>query len=137
MPSSGTVTSQQQFRGVTPYLYYPDADEALRWLASVFGFGPSARWVDEAGAVQEAEIAVGDQKIAIGAREPGVHEGSGQLLIVHLDDVDTYHQRVAAALGEHLAAPQDQPYGPRTFDVTDPWGYRWHFWQGEVIAPNG
>jgi uncharacterized glyoxalase superfamily protein PhnB len=136
LPASDTVTCQQ-FRGLTPYLYYADADKALQWLTSVLGFGPSAQWVDETGAVQEAEIAVGDQKIAIGARAPGADEGPGQLLIIHLDDVDAYHLHVAAALGEELAPPQDQPYGPRTFDITDPWGYRWHFWQGKIIAPNG
>lgn len=119
-------------------MYDADADNVLQLLTSVLGFGPAARRVDGMGAVQEAEIAVGDQKIAIGAHAPAADEGPGRrLLIVHLDDVDAYHQRVVAALGVGPAPPQEQPYGPRTFDVTDPWGYRWHFWQGEVIAHNG
>jgi uncharacterized glyoxalase superfamily protein PhnB len=38
------------------------------------------------------------------------------------------HARVLAA-GVDAPPPEQQPYGPRTFTVTDPWGYHWDFWQ--------
>jgi uncharacterized glyoxalase superfamily protein PhnB len=33
------------------------------------------------------------------------------------------------AAGVEVLPPQDMPYGPRTFTVTDPGGYRWLFWE--------
>lgn len=138
--SSPHSTPATGFRGVTPYLYYSEADDALAWLNRVLGFGPAARWTDATGTLREAEIAVGDQRIAIGARAPGPDEGRGQTLIVHVDDVDALYRYASAALAsddERIEPPQDQPYGPRSFDITDPWGYRWYFWQGETIPPNG
>ena len=138
--SSPDNTAGTSFRGVTPYLYYSEADDALAWLTRVLGFGPAARWTDDSGTLLEAEIAVGDQPIAIGARAPGPNEGGGQTLIVHVDDVDAHYRDVTTALSsddQHIEPPQDQPYGPRSFHITDPWGYRWYFWQGQTIPPNG
>jgi uncharacterized glyoxalase superfamily protein PhnB len=50
------------------------------------------------------------------------------LLIVHLDDIDAHYQCPAVA-GVDASPPEDKPYGPRAYSVTDPWGYRWAFWQ--------
>lgn len=137
-PVEATMTDQSRakFLGVTPYLYYPDAAAALDWLARVFGFGESLRYVDDDGTVVEGEIAVGDARIMMAGRGPGPDEGHGQLLIVHVDDVDAHHAAVLAA-GVDAPAPEDQPYGPRTYQVTDPWGYRWVFWQQMHEFPDG
>jgi uncharacterized glyoxalase superfamily protein PhnB len=62
--------------------------------------------------------------------------GRRTLLIVHVDDVDAQHARVTEATGAELEAPMDQPYGPCTFTVTDPWGYAWCFWQGQATPPD-
>jgi hypothetical protein len=33
----------------------------------------------------------------------------------------------------YLAYPaRNEPYGPRTLHVPDPWGYMWVFWQGRA-----
>jgi uncharacterized glyoxalase superfamily protein PhnB len=56
------------------------------------------------------------------------------LLIVHVTDIDAQYRRIAAAAGE-LDPPKDEPYGPRSCHITDPWGYRWYFWQGEAVYP--
>ena len=116
------------FLGVSPYLYYEDANAALDWLQRVFGFGESVRYVDADSVVQESEIAVGPTTVMASGRAPGPDEGPGQLLVVYVDDVDAHHARVVAA-GVAADPPEDQSYGPRTYHVTDPWGYRWYFWQ--------
>ena len=54
--------------------------------------------------------------------------GRGYLLIVHLDDIDAHYQCPVVA-GVDASPPEDKPYGPRAYSVTDPWGYRWAFWQ--------
>lgn len=123
--TDGTVTLQ----GVTPYLYYSDAGAALDWLARVFGFRETARYVDDDGVVHESEMQVGDTTIQLnGGHDPGTGRGEGLLLIVHVDDVDAQHARVVDA-GVEAPEPEQKPYGPRTFTVTDPWGYHWDFWQ--------
>ena len=127
-----------KFLGLTPYLYYDDAAAALDWLSRVFGFEEDVRYLDEKGTVAEAEMTVGDVRIMMGGRGARDGEGAGQLLIVHVDDVNALHGRVSVA-GVQATPPEDKPYGARVTDVTDPWGYRWSFWQprDDVVLPNG
>ena len=135
---SDETDTNVSFRGVTPYLYYDDANAALDWLARVFGFRETARYVDADDVVHESEMQVGDTTIQLCGRTPDPGEGQGVLLIVHVDDVDAQHARVVAA-GVDASPPEQQPYGPRTFNVTDPWGYRWNFWQHvhDYVEPPG
>ncbi len=126
--TTGTTERSVTMQGVTPYLYYADAGAALDWLARVFGFRETARYVDDDGVVHESEMQAGPSTIQLCGRTPGPDEGAGLLLIVHVDDVDAQHARVVAA-GVEAPAPEQKPYGPRTFTVTDPWGYHWDFWQ--------
>jgi uncharacterized glyoxalase superfamily protein PhnB len=115
-------------RGLSPYLYYADAGAALDWLARVLGFGESVRYVDPDGVVQEGEIQVGAARLMVSGRAPGPSEGAGLMLIVDVADVDAHHARTVAA-GVAADPPVDQPYGPRTYQVDDPWGYHWVMWQ--------
>lgn len=125
---SQTTDDRVTIQNVTPYLFYEDAGAALDWLARVFGFRETARYVDADDVVRESEMQVGGTTIQLCGHAPGEGHGQGLLLIVHVDDVDAMHARVVAA-GIEAAAPDQQSYGPRTFGVTDPWGYQWSFWQ--------
>jgi uncharacterized glyoxalase superfamily protein PhnB len=131
------MSEAPRYLGLSPYLYYTDATEALDWLVRVFGFTEKVRYVDEAGAVFQATVAAGDAEIqlaGVGAdywRAKGVDRPVGQLNIVYVDDVDAQYTRVVEALagaGE-ATAPQDQPYGARVFTVLDVGGNSWTFWQ--------
>ena len=118
-----------RFESVSPYLYYGEhAGEALDWLARVFEFGESTRYVDDQGRVQEGHIMVGDTPVMICGASPEPGHGQGLLLVVTLDDVDAHHVHTTAA-GVDADPPEDKPYGPRAYGVTDPWGYQWMFWQ--------
>jgi uncharacterized glyoxalase superfamily protein PhnB len=126
-----TTTSEHDvtIQGLTPYLYYADAGAALDWLSRVFGFEEVVRYVDDDGVVRESEMRVGGTTVQLsGGHEPGSGHGEGLWIIVHVDDVDAQHARVVAA-GVDAPEPEQKPYGPRTFTVTDPWGYHWDFWQ--------
>lgn len=124
------------FTEVVPYLYYDDADAALDWLERVLGFGPSTRWRMGGTSTREADIQVGADRISISGRAPGPREGGGALVIVHVDDIRAQYDRVRAADPEAAGElPEQQPYGPTTFTVVDPWGYRWNFWEGEADPP--
>ncbi|MFB2598126.1 VOC family protein [Herbiconiux sp. P17] len=146
------------FTEVIPYLYYADADAALDWLERVLGFGPSTRWRMGGPHTREADIRVGGGRISLSGRAPGAGdgaaagdtagagdgagtgdgagEGAGALLIVHVDDIRAQYERVRAADPDAAGdPPEKQPYGPTTFTVVDPWGYRWNFWEGEADPP--
>jgi uncharacterized glyoxalase superfamily protein PhnB len=125
--------------GIAPYLYYEDAAGALELLASDFGFVEEVRYLDERGEVQEAEMVAGQTKIMIGGgRTAAAESGEGQLLVVFVDDVDAHYRQVVSS-GLAPTEPEDMPYGARVYEVTDPGGYRWTFWQpqGRVSLPAG
>jgi uncharacterized glyoxalase superfamily protein PhnB len=126
-------------QSISPYLFYEDAAAAMDWLELVFGFQEDVRYVDSDGIVQEAEMLAGETRLMIGGKSPDPDEGPGQLFIVHVDDVDAQYQRVRSA-GVDAESPVEMPYGPKTFTVQDPWGYRWSFWQmvkREIELPEG
>lgn len=128
MTETTTTTPGTALQGVTPYLYYADAGGALDWLARVFGFVEEARYVDGQDVVHESEMRVGSGTIQVCGHDQGSGHGEGLLMIVHVDDVAAQHARVVAA-GVDAPEPELMPYGVRTFAVTDPWGYRWDFWE--------
>jgi uncharacterized glyoxalase superfamily protein PhnB len=130
-----TSDAHVSFTGLTAYLYYPDGDAAAEWLTRVLGFGPATAARDAGGRWTEGKMEVGPTQIDIsGGRAPGPDTGAGSLLIVHVTDVDAQYRRIVAA-GVSIDPPRDENYGPRTCHVTDPWGYRWYFWQGEANFP--
>jgi uncharacterized glyoxalase superfamily protein PhnB len=122
-------------KGISPYLRYDDADTALDWMERVLGFTGTVRWRDDTGSTYEADINAGSTTIGVSNSPRTADNGQNALLIVHVDDVDAHYESVRAAVDTDVDPPKDQPYGPRTFTVTDPWGYQWTFWQGEVIPP--
>lgn len=120
--------------GVTPYLYYEDADAALTWLEEVLGFTDPVRWRDESGKVSEADISAGPVMVSIsGGRTPAHLDDA--LLIVNVDDIDAQYERITQATDVQVDPPVDQSYGPRTFTIRDPWGHSWAFWQGRATPP--
>lgn len=117
------------FRKVEPYLYYPDGRKALEWLQETFGLG-EIQTHEEDGVVTEGAVSLGESFIHVSSgREPGPDSGAGMLSIVTVDDVDALYEHIRAT-GVAVDPPKDEPYGPRSLNVTDPWGYRWYFWQG-------
>jgi len=131
------MSDEPRYLGLSPYLYYTDATEALEWLLRVFGFTERVRYVDASGVVFQATVAAGDAEIVlagVGAdywESKGVDRPVGQLNVVYVDDVDAQYERVCDALGEgaEVTPPQDQPYGARVFTVLDIGGNSWSFWQ--------
>lgn len=131
------MSDEPAYLGLSPYLYYTDATEALEWLVRVFGFTERVRYVDESGNVFQATVSAGGTDIVlaeVGAdywESKGVDRPVGQLNVIYVDDVDQQYQRICSILGEgcDMAPPQDQPYGARVFTVADIGGNSWTFWQ--------
>lgn len=118
---------------------YPDANAAVDWLQSAFGFTPHAVYRDELGNVVHAEleyetgmIMIGpDQKGEFGERFMTLPARAGgrctQSIYVIVDDVDGHHDRAKKAGAEILMVPRDEDYGGRVYSARDIGGHVWSF----------
>jgi uncharacterized glyoxalase superfamily protein PhnB len=118
---------------ITPYLYYQDVDQALRFLARAFGFrtyGVKMRGPD--GKTNHAAMKLGADVIMMG-RPPSAYRNPKQLgqatqsLYVNVADVDKHFGRAQRAGAVILEAPADTEYGHRRYGATDPEGHEWYF----------
>jgi PhnB protein len=115
---------------VTPYLYYVDADAALRFLSEAFGFEETLRYTGPDGFVGHAEMRIGDGTIMLGDpgdeyRNPDQLGGRTQGVHVYVPDVDALCEQARAAGAEIVGEPADKPYGDRQCTVRDPEGHEW------------
>jgi len=118
---------------VTPYLCIKDAARAIDFYARAFGaVEPGARITDSTGRIGHTEIRIGDSTMYIadehpelGFRSPQSLGGSHIQFVVSVPDVDGMVTRAVAAGGALTRPVEDQFYGDRTGEITDPFGYRW------------
>ena len=121
---------------ITPYLYYPDATEALDFLVTAFGFEVVSEVRDDDGTVWTATLSLGDGYVMVG---PGL-EGFGTMAVppgsratcrmfTYVDDVDAHFLRardagatIVTELGEHFG-------GNRQYIAADRGGHPWIFAQ--------
>ena len=118
---------------VTPYLIYEDANGALEFLASAFGFEEKRRFASSGGQVSHAEMRYRGGEIHLGQpshpTSPRAYGGTTVHLYVYVDDVDEHFRRARAAGAEIIDEPADQPYGERRYHCLDPEGHSWYFAQ--------
>ena len=117
---------------IIPYLLYKDCDAALDWLAQAFGFEEVLRYTGSEGYVNHAEMKLGDARIFMGNpgegyRNPKDLDEDTVGLYVYVDDVDAHFERARSAGATIIRPPEDQEYGDRHYDVSDPEGHRWYF----------
>jgi uncharacterized glyoxalase superfamily protein PhnB len=130
------------FPRIMPSLRYGDVGGAMVWLAEVFGFEEHLRWTDDNGAVQHAEMRVGDAfiELAAGSGEsptPRALGGVSGALVVMVDDVDGHFARARSRGAILVSEPEDRPWGLRQYTAEDPDGHRWEFSQFlRYVPPN-
>ena len=122
---------------IVPALRYRDADRALEFLTTVFGFTAGQVFRDDAGKVQHAELSFGNGMIMIGPdadtpfgkfmRMPGDAGGVTTSLYAIVADPDAHHARVTAAGFEIVMPLRNESYGGREYSVRDPEGHVWTF----------
>ncbi|MDC7121343.1 VOC family protein [Cellulomonas fimi] len=114
------------------YLSYADAPAAIDWLVAL-GFAVTTRQDGEGGAVQHAELRLGDAVVMVASDDAaytvaplvGVSTGAGVYLCAA--DVDDLHRRAVAAGGTSVIAPEDTAWGSRRARVLDVGGREWSF----------
>jgi PhnB protein len=117
---------------IAPYLLYEDGAAAIDFLTNAFGFEETMRMTDDAGAVNHAELSLGDDSIMLGYpgpdyKSPRKADHRSALVHVYVDDVDAHFERAKAAGAEIVMEPTDQEYGDRRYDAKDPEGQLWSF----------
>lgn len=121
----------QGYHAVTPYLVMDDSAAAIAFYQRVFGAVELFRFEHE-GRIGHAELEIGDSRIMLSdawpeygyrsAREIG---SSPVSLMLYVPDVDEVFARAIAAGATERSPVQDQFYGDRTGNLTDPFGHQW------------
>lgn len=113
---------------IVPTLRYSDADAAITFLTSAFGFTSEQVTRDGDNRVGHAELSWNGGVVMIGSRRTGDPFDTGKaVLYVIVDDPDTHHAKAVAAGAEIVGELTDQPYGSREYAALDPEGNIWSF----------
>ena len=105
-----------------PTVRYRDADAAIAWLGSAFGFEPGGVYRDDAGRVVHADLWLDGAAIMIGEGD----ELGGETYVA-VDDLDGLYARVSTAGAEIERELADTDYGSREFAARDLSGRVWYF----------
>lgn len=129
------------YQTVTPYLLYEDAERAIEYLTSAFGFRLRRSTIGAAGRGHH-ELVLGEDGLVMlgqmgpdfrGVRSLGISAPS--MVHVYVAEVDQLQLRARAA-GAEVTDLETSPAGDRRFMATDPEGHVWVFAQriGEVAS---
>jgi uncharacterized glyoxalase superfamily protein PhnB len=119
---------------IDPYLLYEDAQAAVEFLTSAYGFEEHMRTMGGAGRLH-VELRLEGDSLMLGQGSPDYRnpKNSGHftaLVHAYVADVDAHYDRARAAGAEILMEPTDQPNGDRRYDTRDPEGHMWSFATG-------
>jgi uncharacterized glyoxalase superfamily protein PhnB len=121
---------------IVPYLYYPNAAEALDFLTNVFSFEMVSEVRDKEGTVWTAKARFGDGLVMVG---PGL-EGFGTTAVpdgllatsrmfVRVDDVEAHDARAVASGATIVSEAADHAGGHRQYVARDCGRHEWIFAQ--------
>jgi len=119
---------------IVAYICIRGAAAAIDFYRTAFGATEvMARITDGKGRIGHAEIRIGDSVIMMADEHPEQSFLSPQslggcpvLFMVNVTDVDAMVARAVAAGGRLTRPVENQFYGSRTGEITDPFGYRWY-----------
>jgi PhnB protein len=115
-----------------PYMTLRNAAEAIEFYKRVLGAKEIMRLAEPGGRIGHAEISIGNAQIMIadeypdyGALSPQALGGSPVKMHLQVSDVDALGRRLLAEGAKEVRPVQDQFYGERSGQFTDPYGYTW------------
>ncbi|HEX4833543.1 MAG TPA: VOC family protein [Trebonia sp.] len=117
---------------VAPYLTIDGAVAAIDFYKDVLGARERLRMPMEGGRIGHAELEIGDSLVMLsdaspelGDKSPNALHGTPVSMMVYVPDVDAVMERAAAAGASISRVAEDQFYGDRLGEFTDPFGHRW------------
>ena len=119
---------------VFPTLHYREAEAAIDWLCTAFGFERLLVVPGEHRTIVHAELRLGPGVVMLGS----MHDGAGETpspreasalqgIYVAVDDPDAHYARAKAAGAEIVQELHDTDYGSRGYTARDLEGYVWSF----------
>ncbi|SRR6266487_3229076 len=128
----GTSAIPAGIHTITPHIVVRDAARAAAWYAQAFGAEERSRLPLPGGKLMYVELWFGDSAVMaadefpeLGIVSPLSVGGTSVVLNLFTEDVDALWTRVVDAGAEVLHPLQDQFWGDRHGQVTDPFGHRW------------
>ena len=117
---------------ITPHIVVRDAARAADWYKQALGAEERGRIPLPGGKLMQVELWFGDSAVMLadefpeaGILSPLSIGGTAVVLNLFSEDVQTLWERAVAAGAEVLHPLQDQFWGDRHGQVTDPFGHRW------------
>lgn len=113
---------------VYPVLTYKDADAAIDYLSTTFGFSPGEITRDD-GRIVHATLTWANGMVMLSESRGGDSPFDLGPICLYLvvDDPDEHFSRARAAGAEMVMELTDQPYGSREYAARDPEGNVWCF----------
>jgi PhnB protein len=120
------------YHSVTPYLIIKGAAQAIDFYKKAFGATELMRFPGPNNTVIHAEIKIGDSPVMLADegeggpyRSPLAVGGTPVSLMIYVEDVDTVFNQAVSLGAKSTRAVQDQFYGDRSGNLTDPFGHVW------------
>jgi PhnB protein len=117
---------------ITPHIVVRDAARAAEWYRQAFGAEERSRVPLPGGKLMSVELWFGDSAVMVadefpelGIRSPLTIGGTSTVLNLHTEEVDALWRRALDAGAKVLHPLQDQFWGDRHGQLTDPFGHRW------------
>jgi uncharacterized glyoxalase superfamily protein PhnB len=132
---------------ISSAVHYDDPAGAIDWLCRAFGFECRLKIETGDGGIAHSELVLGGGVIMVGGgkndpRPERVHRRSPravggvntQSMMVYVDDVEAHCKRAREAGGTIVSEPTTTDYGEdywtdRGYEVEDPEGHHWWFYQ--------
>jgi len=118
------------YHSVTPYLIIKGAAKAIDFYKKAFGATELMRFPGPNNTIAHAEIKIGDSPIMLADegneyKSPQSVGGSPVSLMIYVQDVDKVYDQAISAGAKSSRAVEDQFYGDRSGNLTDPFGHVW------------
>jgi PhnB protein len=117
---------------VIPYLSVDGAEQAIAFYTSVLGAKERMRMPAPGGKVGHAELEIGKSVVMLadvfpdmGNPAPGALGGTPVSVMVYVKDVDDVFKRAIDAGAKADRPVENQFYGDRAGQFTDPFGHKW------------
>jgi PhnB protein len=117
---------------ITPYLTVDDGKAAIEFYKKAFGATDEGIMSAPDGRIAHAALKIGDSKIMLSdpfpqsaCKTPKEIGGTTIAIFLFVEDVDSVVQDAADAGATITMQPEDQFWGDRLGQVTDPYGHVW------------
>src|SRR4030095_14349684 len=132
MMSSPQMKKEPKPPALSVYMCFKNASAAIDFYKKAFRAEELMRLAEPSGKIGHAELKIGgtvlmmsDEYPDYGALKPQTIGGAPRRVHLSVEDVDTFVEGAVAAGALITRAIEDQFYGDRSGQITDPFGYTW------------